>query len=416
MSLGVVVVGHGSREPAANVELEALVAAWAAARPERDVTVGYVELAQPPLADALAAAGARHAEVVALPLFLFAAGHVKNDLPLALDARAQPRPARALPRRPRARRASRRSPSWSGRARSPPRPSSPTPAVAARTALVVVGRGASDPDANGDFCKLVRLAGEGRGLLACEPTFIGITRPLVDETLERVARAPPRSHRRRALLSHRRPARRQAARASSTPSPRAARGSPRASARTSAPTSGSSRSSTSASTRRRRRASARVRRLPVSRAARRAASGRSAGCRRSCGACATASRTRRRCRTCTRTSRSPSTSSSAATPTAPSAARSALVDELRRRLKDAGRRDVDPRHPHVVHGPLRRGPDGGGLSRRHLVSRRARRRRRGARARAPPRRSAGRAPRRQHHADEVQTWLVTKSQRSGSGS
>jgi hypothetical protein len=32
-----------------------------------------------------------------------------------------------------------------------------------RTAVIVVARGASDPHANGDFCKLVRLVVEGRG-------------------------------------------------------------------------------------------------------------------------------------------------------------------------------------------------------------------------------------------------------------
>jgi len=60
-----------------------------------------------------------------------------------------------------------------------------------RTAVVVVGRGASDPDANGDFCKLVRLFGEGRGFGWVVPTFIGITRPLFAETIEMIARVRP---------------------------------------------------------------------------------------------------------------------------------------------------------------------------------------------------------------------------------
>jgi sirohydrochlorin cobaltochelatase len=184
MSLGVVVIGHGSREPAANAELEALVAAWAESRPGRAVTIGYVELAQPTIAEALAAAAARHDRLVALPLFLFAAGHVKNDVPLALDLARTHHPAttfgaaRALGVHP-----SLAELAWS---RASGEIVDPT-----KTALVVVGRGASDPDANGDFVKLVRLCGEGRGLHACEPTFIGITRPLVDDTLERVARARP---------------------------------------------------------------------------------------------------------------------------------------------------------------------------------------------------------------------------------
>jgi sirohydrochlorin ferrochelatase/(2Fe-2S) ferredoxin len=190
MDLGVVVVGHGSREPAANAELEALVARWAGARPGRDVTVGYVELAQPSLADALTAAAARHGRVVALPLFLFAAGHVKNDLPLALAAARAVRPhtqltaARALGVHP-----SLAELVWTRALAAAPRLGEQ--AFAQKTALLVVGRGASDPDANGDFVKLVRLVGEGRGLLACEPTFLGITRPLADESLERLARLRP---------------------------------------------------------------------------------------------------------------------------------------------------------------------------------------------------------------------------------
>jgi sirohydrochlorin cobaltochelatase len=190
LKAAVVIVGHGSREPSANVELSAIVDAWAKTQPDVDVSLGYVELARPSLAEALDAAAAHHDEVIALPLFLFAAGHVKNDLPLALDA--------ARLRHPRVKFAASRPlgvhPSlaellWQRASESC---ASLTDVEARKqTALVVVGRGASDPDANGDFCKLVRLAGEGRGLHSVAHTFIGITQPLVDETLEQVGRARP---------------------------------------------------------------------------------------------------------------------------------------------------------------------------------------------------------------------------------
>src|SRR5206468_6724552 len=78
----------------ANVEFEALVASFRAQSPELDVHHAYIELAQPSVAQALDTLGqAGAAEVVVLPLFLFAAGHVKNDIPLALDAarKAHPR-------------------------------------------------------------------------------------------------------------------------------------------------------------------------------------------------------------------------------------------------------------------------------------------------------------------------------------
>jgi (2Fe-2S) ferredoxin len=57
--------------------------------------------------------------------------------------------------------------------------------------LIVVGRGSSDPDANGDFCKVARLLAEGRNFAWVLPGFMGITRPMFDETVELVARARP---------------------------------------------------------------------------------------------------------------------------------------------------------------------------------------------------------------------------------
>jgi (2Fe-2S) ferredoxin len=60
-----------------------------------------------------------------------------------------------------------------------------------KTLLLVVGRGASDPDANGDFCKVARLIGERRGLMHVEATFLGITEPRVESSLERIARMRP---------------------------------------------------------------------------------------------------------------------------------------------------------------------------------------------------------------------------------
>lgn len=187
MSTALLVVGHGSRDASANVELEALVASYAGAHPELDVGHGYVELAQPALLPALRRLAERADHVVALPLFLFAAGHVKNDLALALEQARREFPdtrftaARALGVHPslvelafeRARAAGEGLPD------------------ARKTALIVVGRGSSDPDANADFCKVVRLLAEGRDFAWVLPSFIGVTRPLFEDAIELVARARP---------------------------------------------------------------------------------------------------------------------------------------------------------------------------------------------------------------------------------
>lgn len=184
----VLLIGHGSRDAGANAELEAVVAAYRASRPALRVEVAYIELATPLLADALAAIATQVRRIVVVPLFLFAAGHVKNDLPLAVDHARRQFPAVHFAVAP----CLGVHPSLVSIAYERAAAVLPDDPVArARTLLLVVGRGSSDPDANGDFCKVARLVGEGRGLMHVEPTFLGITRPSVETSLELVGRIGP---------------------------------------------------------------------------------------------------------------------------------------------------------------------------------------------------------------------------------
>jgi sirohydrochlorin cobaltochelatase len=190
MNGAVLIVGHGSREERANRELEALVARHRTLLAGAEVAHAYVELARPLVDEALADLGARHRRVVVLPLFLFLVGHAKNDIPIALHrARAaypqvQLLSGRELGLHPLLLEIlfQRAAVAMGG---------APTEEERARTVAVVVGRGSSDPDANGDFCKLARLFGEGRGFRAVLPAFIGITTPRLEETLELAARLRP---------------------------------------------------------------------------------------------------------------------------------------------------------------------------------------------------------------------------------
>jgi sirohydrochlorin ferrochelatase/(2Fe-2S) ferredoxin len=187
VTTGVLIVGHGSRDPEANLELEALVARYRAAHPGLDVAHGYVELAEPGLDAALRELARRVNHVVVIPLVLFAAGHVKNDLPLALDRARRDHPAVRFT----ATRALGVHPSLVELVFERAAPAVAAARDRARTAVIVVGRGSSDPDANGDFCKVVRLVAEGRGLGWVMPSFIGVTRPSFEETAELMARARP---------------------------------------------------------------------------------------------------------------------------------------------------------------------------------------------------------------------------------
>jgi sirohydrochlorin ferrochelatase/(2Fe-2S) ferredoxin len=185
-STAVLIVGHGSRQRDANSEFEALVASYRNHRPDCVVAQGYIELATPPLGVALAELAARSRQVVVFPLLLFAAGHAKNDIPLALHWARQKHPdVRFMAARPFG-----VHPALTELMRERAREAGSQEREEAQT-VVVVGRGSSDPDANAEFCKAVRLFQEAGRFSRVLPCFAGITRPSFDETLEWVARSRP---------------------------------------------------------------------------------------------------------------------------------------------------------------------------------------------------------------------------------
>jgi sirohydrochlorin cobaltochelatase len=59
---------------------------------------------------------------------------------------------------------------------------------AADTAVLLLGRGGSDPDANSDLYKIARLLWEKNHYEIVEPAFMGVTNPLVDQGIERCIR------------------------------------------------------------------------------------------------------------------------------------------------------------------------------------------------------------------------------------
>jgi sirohydrochlorin cobaltochelatase len=170
---------HGTRDQAgvdAFAALAGRVGRLAAADGTR-VAGGFIELSPPPLRDAVAAlVNGAPARLVAVPLMLSAAGHAKGDIPAAL--------AREHTRDP-------------GVSFTYARPLGPHPALltllakrvdaegANTPAVLVVGRGSTDPDANADVVKTARLLWEGRDYPLAETAFVSLARPGVAEGLER---------------------------------------------------------------------------------------------------------------------------------------------------------------------------------------------------------------------------------------
>jgi sirohydrochlorin cobaltochelatase len=79
---GIVLFGHGARDPRWAAPFEAVAARVRERAPDVEVRLAFLELMAPDLPCAgaeLAAAGC--AQVTVLPLFLGAGGHVRKDLP-----------------------------------------------------------------------------------------------------------------------------------------------------------------------------------------------------------------------------------------------------------------------------------------------------------------------------------------------
>jgi len=182
------IAGHGTRDPEGVAGFTALTKRLTAQAGGLDVAGGFIELSAPPLRDAVSGlVGQGHRTVVAVPLMLSAAGHAKGDVPAAL--------AREKARHP-------------GLTVRYGRPLGPHPVLldllAERIsaaahglpepyAVLLVGRGSTDPDANADVCKDARMLWEGRGYEFTETAFVSLARPGVAEGLERCRRVGARS-------------------------------------------------------------------------------------------------------------------------------------------------------------------------------------------------------------------------------
>jgi sirohydrochlorin cobaltochelatase len=177
--------GHGSRDDEAIAEFEQLAAGIRAKLPAIDIATGYLEFARPTIRDGLEtlkASGAKR--LLAIPGMLFAASHVKNDLPWEINSFAAANPAlelrfgRELAIEPKLLRAAaeRIAEAEQQASRAIPR---------GETLLLVVGRGTNDPDANSNIAKLARLLWEGMGFGWAEAAFSGVAYPLVEPALKR---------------------------------------------------------------------------------------------------------------------------------------------------------------------------------------------------------------------------------------
>jgi len=188
---GVMICGHGSRSQSAVDEFSTLAEKLPPYLPKGwEMEYGYLEFANPVIRDGLDKLRAKGCDrILAVPGMLFAAMHSKNDIPTVLNTYAAQhgldvRYGRELGVDPKMIAAA------GARVQDAvDRADADLGEVALHdTCLVVIGRGASDPDANGNVAKIARMLQEGLGFGWCEVGYSGVTFPLVEPCLQHVAK------------------------------------------------------------------------------------------------------------------------------------------------------------------------------------------------------------------------------------
>ena len=185
----ILLIGHGSRDEDGNEEFLRFVEDVQRSVPEQIFVSCFLELAEPDISagiDTCVQLGATR--IVAVPVILLAASHVKLEIPEFLDD--------ARDRYPHLDIVYGRNIGLHERLldllverfqevfwdRDEPTP--PTQSLG-DTAIVLLGRGSSDPDANGDVYKIARVLWERTGVLTVETCFTGITHPRLPEGVSR---------------------------------------------------------------------------------------------------------------------------------------------------------------------------------------------------------------------------------------
>ena len=183
MSTTILLVGHGSRNRAGNAEIMRFTDTWRTQHPDWRIKVCYIEHAEVLLAEGLNKAAANSHRVVVVPLILNAAGHVKMELPQALDAARICHPGvefictahLGMGTEIHAVLQQRINHLLHDMATPDPR----------TTGIILLGRGSSDAGANGEVAKMARWLFEGMQHDLVDIAFTGVTMPRLETVVQR---------------------------------------------------------------------------------------------------------------------------------------------------------------------------------------------------------------------------------------
>ncbi len=181
----ILLIGHGSRDEDGNLEVADFADHWRNQRPDERIEVCFIEFADTLLDAGFEKAAENSDRVIALPLILNAAGHVKMEIPVHLEKARKKFPhvtfsmarhigcEEAILKLLRLRLHS-----------AMVRLDMPDPK---NTGVILLGRGSSDMSANGEVAKMARWIFETTRHDLVDYAFTGVTEPRLEGVMQRMA-------------------------------------------------------------------------------------------------------------------------------------------------------------------------------------------------------------------------------------
>ena len=179
----ILLVGHGSRHPAGNIEIEQFANHWRKRNPQWDIEVCYIEFADVLLDSGFDNVAKKASRVIVVPLILNAAAHVKMEVPAHLAEARKRHPQVEFIYTP-------HLGAGEGILKILKRElrqimmqlDMPDPKT---TGVILLGRGSSDRVANGEVAKIARWLWEEQDHELVDIAFTGITYPRLENVVQR---------------------------------------------------------------------------------------------------------------------------------------------------------------------------------------------------------------------------------------
>lgn len=179
----ILLIGHGSRDPDGNPQIERFVKQWREQNPNWQIELCFIEFAEIEIEQGLKNAAQKGKQVIVVPLVLNAAGHVRAEIPHHIEEAKKHHPETHFVYTP---------PVTAGEdvfailkrnlAKSFAELDHPAPA---NTGVILLGRGSSDRNANAEISKMARWLFESSEHDLVDIAFTGVTTPRLEIAVQR---------------------------------------------------------------------------------------------------------------------------------------------------------------------------------------------------------------------------------------